>query len=165
MQTKRRACARSCLWPRRTKRNRTTTPTIGRLSLLGYTAYRYIECERSSLSRIKILVHVISCMDHQKVIGQMPYLSHRLRRSYRGRAAPQEVVGQLLCGLKDAHARASAHTCLPIVPPPLLCQSYLDKQIYQPCPQTPLSSSCVWLNLLFTPRLRMRRASQSSKKY
>ena len=56
---------------------------------LGYTVYQYIgrlnlcDYERSlptSLSRIKIIAHVISCMDHQKVVGQMPYLPHRLRR-------------------------------------------------------------------------------------
>ena len=29
-----------------------------------------------------IRVHVISFMDHQKVVGQMPYLPHRLRRPY-----------------------------------------------------------------------------------
>ena len=56
---------------------------------LGYTAYQYIgglnlhDCERSlptSLSRIKIIAHIISCMDHQKVVGQMPYLPHRLHQ-------------------------------------------------------------------------------------
>ena len=36
----------------------------------------------TSLSRIQIIAHVISCMDHQKVVGQMPYLPHRLRRPW-----------------------------------------------------------------------------------
>ena len=63
------------------------------------------------------------------------------------------ATGQLQCGLKDARMRV--HTCLrPLLLYGLLCQLYLDKQIYQPCPQTLyicISSSCVGLNLLRWP--------------
>ena len=52
---------------------------------VGYTAYRYIgglnlRDLRTQLASDKVIAHVNSCMDHQKVVGQMPYLPHRLRR-------------------------------------------------------------------------------------
>ena len=82
---------------------------------LGYTAYQYIDrlnlrdCERSlptSLSRIKIIAHVISCMDHQKVVGQMPYLPHRLRRPCIGTLL-------LMCHYRVCVRQTNrhAHTC------------------------------------------------------
>ena len=48
----------------------------------------------------------------------------------RAGAAPQRVVGQLL--MLRMRTRATSAVWL------LRCQSYLDKQIYQPCPQTSL---------------------------
>ena len=59
-----------------------------------------------------------------------------LHKSTQGRSSSTKGGRATQCGLKDAHARAHVFTVW------LLCQSY------QPCPQTPLSSSCVCLNLL-----------------
>ena len=55
----------------------------------------------------------------------------------------------------------AAHTCRSATSAVWLlrCQSYLDKQIYQACPQTLyicICSSCVWLNPLITRALRGR---------
>ena len=53
-----------------------------------------------------------------------------------GSSGPEQLGGKATAVQAKGHACARAHTCCSTTSAVCLCQWYLDRQIYQPCPQT-----------------------------